>query len=439
MTLALRLTRLPVTVYHETLFQHICLGNALRRHYVTSSDQTTKKSPTPSSTTPIPPKSADFTSQAAEKIKPILNTKSKETSDKKLTDNITKLQELQSKKEEAVTKVKLSTQQVRKNVRGYMFTRFFDYVKNYDTVLEKNFPSAVKVYRVFFDGVKEFFSDMKRFLKISRIVNSSAKGLKALNRQELELYMQMPRDMVKVAPALIFSSLPMVGYAIFPLVVMYPRTFLTSHFWSLQQRSEFKQYYFHERLTYNRPVLRCLQSKLKATKNHPKYEEFRQVLGQLGSGTHPTVDQLLDIKDVFAEPPFSLVSLPGKHIKLLNKLHGIPRGWFKRHRLYEHSFLVHYMDQAIGREGDVHNMPLESLRNACYIRGLNPINLSNEEMIEFLRNWIKISNAIKVEHITLFLHLPLFLTYNHPNNWQLLYGSKDKKHHLKQEEDSSAD
>lgn len=111
---------------------------------------------------------------------------------------------------------------------------------------------------------------------------------------------------------------------------------------------------------------------------------------------------------------------------MLNKLHGIPGGWFKRHSLYEHAFLVHYMDQAISREGGIHNMPLESLRNACYIRGLYPVNLSIEEMVEWLRDWIKISNSITIEHITLFLHLPLFLGYNHPNNWQLIYG-KDKK------------
>lgn len=58
---------------------------------------------------------------------------------------------------------------------------------------------------------------MKRYLKITRILTSSPKGLKALNRQELELYMQMPRDMFKVAPTIILSSLPLVGYAVFPL------------------------------------------------------------------------------------------------------------------------------------------------------------------------------------------------------------------------------
>lgn len=106
-------------------------------------------------------------------------------------------------------------------------------------------------------------------------------------------------------------------------------------------------------------------------------------------------------------------------------MQGIPRGWFKRHRLYEHAFLVHYMDQAIGREGGVHNMPLNALRQACYIRGLYPANLSSDEMIQWLRNWIKISTTLQAQHVSLFLHLPLFMGYNAPNNWQLIYG-KDK-------------
>ncbi|XP_013107591.1 LETM1 domain-containing protein 1 [Stomoxys calcitrans] len=433
MTLVLRLTRLRATsaLSQESLFQHTCLGNnALlrRRHYVTSSDPAPKKS---TSSTPIPPNSSEYDTKKETPHLPNNDGFDAKSAKMKFTENVNKLQQAtapikDAAKQAVINKAKLSPQQVRENVRGYMFTRFFDYVKNYDKVLEKNFPSAMKVYRVFFDGVKEFFADMKRFLKVARIVNSSSKGLKTLNRQELELYMQMPRDMIKVAPALILSSLPMVGYAIFPLVVMYPRTFLTAHFWTLQQRAEFREYYFLERLTYNRPVLRCLQAKLKSLKKHPKHEQFAQVLGQLGSGTHPSVEQILDIKDIFADTPFSLVSLPGKHIKLLNKMHGIPRGWFKRHSLYEHAFFIHYMDLAIGREGGVHNMPLESLRNACYIRGLNPVNMSNDDMITWLRGWIKVSNSIQLEHLTLFLHLPIFLAYNHPNNWQLLYGSKDK-------------
>lgn len=80
------------------------------------------------------------------------------------------------------------------------------------------------------------------------------------------------------------------------------------------------------------------------------------------------------------------------------------------------------MDLAIGREGGIHNMSSENLAKSCFIRGLNPIGLSNDEMIEWLRNWSKISTSIDEEHMSLFLHLPLLMAYNHPNNWQLIYG-----------------
>lgn len=103
-------------------------------------------------------------------------------------------------------------------MEGYFFPRFFQYVSQYpDKILQEKFPSAIKVYRVFLVGVKDFFSDMKMYLKISRIVNSSTKGLKALTRKELELYNQIPKDMVKVAPVLLSSALPFASYVIFPL------------------------------------------------------------------------------------------------------------------------------------------------------------------------------------------------------------------------------
>uniref|UniRef100_A0A034W6R5 LETM1 domain-containing protein 1 n=1 Tax=Bactrocera dorsalis TaxID=27457 RepID=A0A034W6R5_BACDO len=121
---------------------------------------------------------------------------------------------------------KLSSQRLsRENVEGYMFKHFFDYIKNYEKLLEKNFPSAMKLYRTYVDGVMDFYNDMKSYLKIARIVNNSPMGLKALNRKELELYMQMPRDMMKVAPALIVVALPLVGYVAMPLIYFYVRIF----------------------------------------------------------------------------------------------------------------------------------------------------------------------------------------------------------------------
>lgn len=196
----------------------------------------------------------------------------------------------------------------------YMFTAYIDRVQKYESVLEKNFPNAVKVYRTFFDGMKDFYTDMKRFLKIARIVATSPVGLKALNRQELELYMQLPRDMVKVAPAIIITSLPFVGYAIFPLIFGFPRVFLTHHFWNSQQKVEFYQYYLNYRLSYNKPVFRFLQSKLEEVKDEPQSVLLDNMFGLIGSGFHPTVESILEVKNIFSKPPFEYNSLSMKHI-----------------------------------------------------------------------------------------------------------------------------
>lgn len=111
----------------------------------------------------------------------------------------------------------LQTKYSRENVRQYFFSRFFTYISNYDKILEKRFPAAMHVYRVFMVGVKDFFSDMKKYYKINTIMNSSERGLRALTRKEMELHLQMPKDMMKVAPVLLISALPFANYVVFPL------------------------------------------------------------------------------------------------------------------------------------------------------------------------------------------------------------------------------
>lgn len=102
-------------------------------------------------------------------------------------------------------------------------------------------------------------------------------------------------------------------------------------------------------------------------------------------------------------------------------LHGIHRGWLRRARLAERSYLVHHMDLAIKREGGVHNMATEALRKSCFIRGLNPTNLSNDKMISWLEEWVQVSLFVDGSNISLLLHLPILIGYNHPNNWEVVY------------------
>lgn len=96
---------------------------------------------------------------------------------------------------------------------------------------------------------------------------------------------------------------------------MYPRIFLTSHFWSIQQKSEFNQYYLKQRLQNNIKVFRCIQAKLELVKDdHLHYPKWKHILGLLGSGLHPTTDEIIFIKDIFIKPPYNIDSLTQRHL-----------------------------------------------------------------------------------------------------------------------------
>lgn len=82
---------------------------------------------------------------------------------------------------------------------------------------------------------------------------------------------------------------------------------------------------------------------------------------------------------------------------------------------------MHHVDMAIKREGGARNLPTENLRDSCFTRGLNASNMSNDELIKFLDDWIEVSSFINEDNFSLLLHLPILLAYNHPNNWKIIY------------------
>ncbi|KAG5882916.1 hypothetical protein JTB14_023378 [Gonioctena quinquepunctata] len=308
-----------------------------------------------------------------------------------------------------------------KKFRFFVLTHYLDYLKNYDNVLEKRFTGAIQVYRVFMDGVRDFIRDTKDYFTIIRILNSPGRNFSKLLRREMELYQQMPKDMRKVAPVLIIAALPLGPYVILPLAYMFPRTLLCSHFWSPEQKSKFSLLNLRDRLGHNRPVFRHLQSQLDYLEPHCLYDTWNCILGMLGSGTQPCVDDIVRCKDLFKAEPYHLFYLSRRHVVHLLKLHDMHTGWFRRSRLADKAFILKEMDKAIIREGGVHNLPLEALRKACHVRGLNPTGLNTEEMVKWLTEWIQLSSQIDKESYSLLLHAPILLGYNAPSNWGLIY------------------
>jgi len=297
--------------------------------------------------------------------------------------------------------------------------RYLNFLEKYQEMLGKKFPGTMQVYRVFVVGFKDFLTEVKDYLAIKKRVVTSSGGVKELSLQELEIYFFMPKDMVRVGPVLLFSALPLAQYLVFPIAYYFPRHLLSSHFWTLQQKFEFAIENLRVRLQNYRPVLRHMQSGLERVTDEKLKALTQDVLNKLGSGSHPTVRQIMAIKTLFETDAFSLQAIHGPHAKRLCKIYGLHSYWFKRRRLYDHAYLLTVMDAAILRHG-IFNLKPEELKSACYLRGLNASNLRHEDLMSYLQQWMSISTSVQPHAYSFLLHLPVLLSYNHPNNWALL-------------------
>lgn len=201
-----------------------------------------------------------------------------------------------------------------KQIRFYVLRKFMDYIKNYDKHLEKHFPRVMKVYRGFMDGVRAFIVDTREYFRIIRFLNKNNYDFSKLHRRQLELYNLMPRDMYRVAPVLIISSLPLGPYIIIPLAYAFPRNLLCSHFWNNRQKAKFALLNLQDRLAHNRPVFRHLQSQMNFLRPHCLYKPWGKILGKLGSGTQPYVKEIIHCKELFGGEPYHLFYLSNNHV-----------------------------------------------------------------------------------------------------------------------------
>ncbi|KAJ8670651.1 hypothetical protein QAD02_001910 [Eretmocerus hayati] len=311
------------------------------------------------------------------------------------------------------------------SIKKYWLFRYVDYVKNYDQVLEKNFPKTMHVYRVFSVGTKVFYEDLKRYIKVRKKIKQC--GMRALTREELQLMFTMPKDLMKISPVLLISAIPFTNYIIFPLVFYFPHLLLTSHYWSIEDKLKFMLKEHKKKLLYNKPLFRCLQKQVSSVKDARLKGELQNVVACLGSGTHPTVNSILSCKVLFSGPPYSLSCIKRRHVKMLLKIHGMSTlGLWNKRRLLKRGLLVKQMDEAIQKEGGVTKLPYDALRWAVSFRGVNPVNMSDESMQNWLGKWLAISSQVDECSISLLLHSPILLAYNYETNWTLLYHDKKK-------------
>lgn len=93
-----------------------------------------------------------------------------------------------------------------------------------------------------------------------------------------------------------------------------PKTLLCSHFWSIQQRAEFTTEDLKDRLRNNKPVFRALQAKAKLIPPGETKTQWKRILALLGSGVHPTAQEVIACRELFSKGPYSLINLSYAHM-----------------------------------------------------------------------------------------------------------------------------
>ena len=307
-----------------------------------------------------------------------------------------------------------------------------DKVLNYLENKLKKYPAVYKLYRMpslFWVGSKELLGDLVEYMKISGDL-TLGRSTKSLTFKELVIYYETPKSLWKVSPTLLMTGatmpIPGSGFIILPLANAFPKHLLSHHFWTLEQKVTFELELHTKRLQSFKPVFRHLQNRQSKIYDVNQRQDWNNILEKLGSGQHPSVEEVISLKSIFESGhPYSMESLGNSHLSDLCRLHAlsssiVPYG--RRYRLMRHAAFLHEMDNALNREGGAESLSIHDLKKACFFRGLNAINTKDEDLVPWLNDWLKLSSICDGHTFSLLLHCPIFLSYNHPSNWRLIYG-----------------
>ena len=304
-------------------------------------------------------------------------------------------------------------------IKKKFFQRMLGYLETYgDKVLANVLPKvAYDAVKTFSKGTKLLLEDMKVYNWSNHVLSNTRdwqRACKSLSRRQLEVYMHLPGELLRVAPVLVVSAFPFAQNVVFPLAMMYPNYLLSSHFLTEAQKDSTHLERCKSRQSYYVSIMHDLQ---RLVRNEKPSTKIKRAFGfLLKDRIDLKASDLLQLQNKFeAEGPYDLNKLNAPHIKHLLKIHGL-RGltlWFPRFRLQQHANLLNQIDLAILREGGPETMSLEELKQSCHLRGLNVDGLEPEDMVKYIEHWVEMSSKLTTNTMSLLLHAPVLLGYNH--------------------------
>lgn len=86
----------------------------------------------------------------------------------------------------------------------------------------------------------------------------------------------------------------------------------------------------------------------------------------------------------------------------LCKMHGLSILPRKTPRLWRYAGFIRELDLAIVRHGGPQALSDDQMREACFLRGLNPLGCNKIELIDWLNQWLQISKNLESKTLSGF-------------------------------------
>jgi hypothetical protein len=256
-------------------------------------------------------------------------------------------------------------------------------MQKYENVL-KRWPKVYAMHRLFIDGCKWCWADLKCFYRIRRDIKNGERSLDDLSRQELEIYIQTREEIPKVVAILCTATLPLALYIFAFAIIFFPRYVLTRHFWRKEQREKF----------------------WTATLAKNQEQHYPPIVSHLKSQKVSFPVSPDRISDVHVEP---LDVLPVSYLLHLFRVHNAflmtgTRGLVRR------ADLLRKLDEMLLKnEGEVDQLDAEELQKQLYMRRLRFDGLNETEMREKLHQWL--THCGPLSNTSLYLHAPVLTQY----------------------------
>uniref|UniRef100_A0A672N933 LETM1 domain-containing protein 1-like n=1 Tax=Sinocyclocheilus grahami TaxID=75366 RepID=A0A672N933_SINGR len=286
----------------------------------------------------------------------------------------------------------------------------------YEGFLQRRFPRFYVVHHTFMRGLQLLFQDGTELRRIVARMLSERIEHQNLPYRDMEKIRQVRRDLIKAFPLVILSVPPFVNDVVFILMYLYPRQLLIRHFWTPQQLVEFQGVYHAQRAKHHWAIVKGLESMSTSVQDSCLKSRLLELCSKVRSGVHPVVSDIHAVRTLFSGPPLGVKRMYADQMRhlcpLLFLTPRLPAFWIGR-RLNSHALELMQLDHAIIRLG-VHQLNDAELREACYVRGLNPDRLSPGQCQEWLTQWLQFSTHLKESETSLYLHSMVLLTVNYP-------------------------